>query len=206
MSMWTRMQTWFSRPGPDSRGTAHLVRFVVPNGLSLLRIGLALAFPWVPTTQRGGVVIAAGLSDLFDGRLSRALQGSSTFGQILDPLADKLFVGIVLITLVLDRVLSPVELLLLGFRDLVVLAGSIWSVVRHGWKSLRHMPPSLLGKLATAGQLGFLVLLTLGRDRDHTTSLFRLIEVAAMVISVLAGLDYLGRKRSLINDHETTQL
>ena len=163
--MWTRMQTWFSTPGPDRRGAARLVRLVVPNSLSFLRIGLALAFPLAPTTWRGGLVVAAGLSDLFDGRLSRALQGTTTFGQILDPLADKLFVGIVLVTLVLDRVLSPFELLLLGFRDLVVLAGSIWSVVRHGWRSLRQMPPSLLGKLATAGQLGFLVLLTLGRDR-----------------------------------------
>lgn len=206
MSIWIRLKTWFSTPSPDHRGGSRLVRIVAPNSLSFLRIGLALAFPFVPRSGRAGLVIAAGLSDLFDGRLSRALQGTSTFGQILDPLADKLFVGIVLFTLVLDGLLAPFELLLIGFRDFIVLAGSIWSVGWHGWSSLRQMPPSFLGKLATAGQIGFLGLLTLGRYRDLDTSLFRLIEVAAMTISVLAGLDYLGRKSSLIKDHETSQL
>ena len=85
---------------PRRPGAARLVQHRGPELASrCLRIGLALAFPWVPRSWRGGLVVAAGLSDLFDGRLSRALQGTSTFGQILDPLADKLFVGIVLLTL-----------------------------------------------------------------------------------------------------------
>jgi CDP-diacylglycerol---glycerol-3-phosphate 3-phosphatidyltransferase len=200
MSIRSRMETWFSTPSPGDRGVAPVVRFVVPNSLSLLRIGLALAFPWVPGAWRGGWIMAAALSDLFDGRLSRALHGTSTLGQILDPVADKLFVGIVLITLVLQRELTLVELLLLGFRDLAVMSGSAWSVIRRGWGSLRHMPPSLLGKLATAGQLGFLLLLSLGMN--HTTSLFRLIEVAAVIVSILAGIDYLCRKSLFTTDHE----
>ena len=81
--------------------------WILPNSLSLARIGLALGFPLVPPGWRAASVMAAAISDLFDGRLSRALNGTSTFGQILDPLADKLFVGIVLITLVIGGVLSP---------------------------------------------------------------------------------------------------
>ncbi len=183
---------------------ANVGRWLLPNSLSIARIGLALIFPWVERGWRAGVVVAAGLSDLFDGKLSRALHSPSTLGQILDPVADKLFVGIVLVTLVIGGELALWEFPLLAFRDLAVLAGSAWSAIRQGWGSLRQMPPSLLGKLATAGQLTFVLLLTL--DLDRMNLLFRLLEAAAVACSILAGLDYLKRKTPLTTDHETSQL
>jgi phosphatidylglycerophosphate synthase len=200
-----RLDDYLNQPrGVVPERGSSLARLLVPNSLSLARIGLALVFPWVPVKWRAGVVVAAGLSDLFDGRLSRALQGTSLVGQILDPVADKLFVGIVLITLVVEGRLTWVELLLLGFRDLAVLAGSTWSIVRHGWRSLRQMPPSWLGKLATAGQLGFLLLLCLGMNQ--TMPLYRLAEAAAVSMSVAAGLGYLWQRSSMTIDHETSEL
>lgn len=183
---------------------SNATRWIIPNSLSLARIGLALGFPWVPIGWRGGVVIGAGLSDLFDGRLSRALNGTSTLGQILDPVADKLFVGIVLVTLVTEGKLAVLELVFLGFRDLTVLAGSAWSVMRQGWRSLHQMPPSWLGKIATAGQLGFLVLLTLGMNQE--TPQVRCVEVAAGTFSLAAGVGYLARRSSTTSNHETSEL
>lgn len=188
-------------PGPNRAGTtandgssiARLLRFTLPNVLSLLRIGLALSFPWIPRTWWSGWIITAALSDFFDGRLSRALRGSSAAGQVLDPLADKLFVGIVLLTLLNRHEITFPEALLIGFRDLAVFCGSTWTVLRRGVGSLRQMPPSLLGKLATAGQFGFLLLLSL--EVRAWPSMFRLVEEAAVTFSVIAGIDYLGRKR-----------
>jgi phosphatidylglycerophosphate synthase len=173
---------------------SRLARLAVPNALSLLRIVMALAFPFVPSTWRAGSVVAAALTDLFDGRLSRALHGTSTLGQILDPVADKLFVGMVLLTMVTEGELTPFELGLVGSRDLAVLSGSAWSALRRGWGSLRQMPPSILGKLTTAGQFGFLMLVAAGLDRAGL--LVRTVEGATMVLSVAAGIDYLIRKRT----------
>jgi cardiolipin synthase len=183
---------------------AQLGRWILPNALSILRIGLALSFPWVERGWCAVWVVAAGLSDLFDGKLSRALHSTSTLGQILDPVADKLFVGIVLVTLAQGGELRLYELLLLGFRDLSVLAGSAWSAVRRGWASLRHMPPSFLGKLATAAQFGFLLLLTLGVEQTNLH--FRWAEAAAATCSILAGIDYLWRKGKFTTDHENLEL
>ncbi|MFO0891649.1 MAG: CDP-alcohol phosphatidyltransferase family protein [Isosphaeraceae bacterium] len=186
--------------GPDRRGGrfGSVLRFALPNSLSLLRIVLALVFPWARPQWRAGLVVAAGLSDLFDGRLSRALGGTSTVGQILDPVADKLFVGLVLITLMLEGTLSVPEIMLVGFRDLAVVAGTAWSVVRSGWGSVRHMPPSWLGKLATTGQLVFLLVLTMAREPANLLVLP--VELAAATFSVLAGLDYLRRENPLATD------
>jgi phosphatidylglycerophosphate synthase len=195
---------WFAASPPDARQASRLVKLVVPNALSLLRIGLAMVFPFLPRSWSAGTIIAAALTDLFDGRLSRALHGTSTLGQVLDPVADKLFVGMVLLTMVLGRELSLLELGLVGFRDLAVLSGSAWSVVRQGWGSLKQMPPSILGKLTTGGQFGFLMLVALGLDRAGLS--LRTVEGATMVLSVAAGIDYLGRKSTMTGDHETPEL
>jgi cardiolipin synthase len=180
---------------PWERGSrlSQFRRFTLPNALSLLRIGLAVSFPWIPSTWWFGWIVAATLSDFFDGRLSRALNGSSEAGQILDPVADKLFVGIVLLTLLCRHEVTVLEMLLIGFRDLAVLCGSAWTVLRRGVGSLRQMPPTMLGKLATAGQFSFLLLLSL--DMRAWSSMFRFVEEAAVTFSVIAGIDYLGRRR-----------
>jgi phosphatidylglycerophosphate synthase len=180
-----------------------MLRWAIPNALSLLRILLAAVFPWTPISWRGALVAGAALSDLFDGQLSRALHGTSTAGQVLDPVADKLFVGSVLLTLVLKQELALVEVFLVGFRDLAVVSGSAWAVIRRGWRSLRHMSPSWTGKLTTAAQFGFLWLRALGWD--SSSPLLRAAEAVAVVLSVIAGISYLCRK-SPDSNHETSQL
>jgi phosphatidylglycerophosphate synthase len=204
MPMYSQLQDWFSASPPGASPASRLVKLVVPNVLSLLRIGLALAFPFFPTTWRAGTIVAAALTDLFDGRLSRALHGTSTFGQMIDPVADKLFVGMVLLTMVMAGELSLAELALVGFRDLAVLAGSAWSAFRLGWGSLRQMPPSILGKLTTGGQFGLLMLVAAGVDRSGM--FLRLIEGLTMILSLAAGIDYLVRKSTTTGDHETPEL
>ena len=194
-----------TRPSrPWALGELRIVELMVPSSLSLARIGLALWFPWVPAGWRGGVIVAAGLSDLFDGLLSRALGATSTLGQVLDPVADKLFVGIVLVTLMIEGELTAWELVLLASRYLAVLAGCGWSVIGHGWSSIRQMPPSWLGKIATAAQLAFLLLVCLGKNQ--TTPLYRPVEVAAAAFSLAAGVDYLWRRSAIRKNHETPEL
>ena len=179
-------------------------RWLLPNALSLVRIGLAVLFPWIAETWRPYLIVAAGLSDLLDGVVSRAFTGTSTLGQILDPVADKLFVGAVLITLLLDGSIGLIDLFLVGFRDLAVALGSAVSVVRHGWGAVTRMPPSWLGKLATAGQFGFVLTLTLGFDVESTFC--RSVEFVAAACSVLAGLDYLRRNHLEAGDDEGPEL
>lgn len=184
-------------------GTSALRR-TIPNSLSLARMVLALIFPLVLPAWRAPLIVAAALSDLFDGMLSRAFQGTSILGQILDPIADKLFVGIVLITLLVHGELTVAELLLIGFRDLAVIVGSAWTVARRGFRLLRQLPPSILGKFATAGQFAFLLSRTLGIDRNYSVE--QAFELVVGIVSILAGIDYLRRKPSETGEYETSQL
>ncbi|MES0402790.1 MAG: CDP-diacylglycerol--glycerol-3-phosphate 3-phosphatidyltransferase [Hyphomicrobium sp.] len=50
--------------------------------------------------------VLAGLTDWLDGYLARAWEQQSTLGRMLDPIADKLLVGAVLLMLVYDNTIS----------------------------------------------------------------------------------------------------
>lgn len=64
-----------------------------PNVVSLLRVPLAVAFPFVAGSTRGALIVLAlaGATDVLDGQLARRLHAVTNLGAVLDPLADKLF-------------------------------------------------------------------------------------------------------------------
>jgi phosphatidylglycerophosphate synthase len=153
----------------------------VPNALSLLRLLLGLAFPWLPAGWRLPVVLLAAFTDMADGASSRLLHVSGRVGAILDPVADKVFVLSVLGMLLWEATLAPWEVLLLGMRDLVVLVGGVL-VAARGRKVIRR--PTLLGKAATAGQFLFVLSVLLWQQR------LLAVFVPAVCLSGLAAVDY----------------
>src|SRR5436190_6364543 len=112
----------------------------LPNVLTLLRI---LAVPVIVVALLGetpngdalaaGVFALAALSDGLDGYIARRRQQVTTFGKLMDPLADKLLVIAALISLVsLDRlqawiamVIIARELAVTGLRSLAAERGVI---------------------------------------------------------------------------------
>jgi phosphatidylglycerophosphate synthase len=165
----------------------------IPNALSLLRVGLGLAFPWLGLTWRLPAVLAAALTDLLDGETSRLFKAQSLLGQILDPIADKLFLMLVVITLLWDETLTWWEMLLVALRDIVLLLGAAGMLLRRGWAAGKAMRPRLLGKCTTALQFAFLVALLCETPR---LTLGLLIAVA--VLGALAALDYFVASRSAL--------
>ncbi len=87
------------------------------NALTLLRLVLAPVVAWALwqalvlngdgaqadsdawALAAAGLFILAALTDLFDGMAARAFNGESKFGRIIDPIADKLLVGLPLIVI-----------------------------------------------------------------------------------------------------------
>jgi phosphatidylglycerophosphate synthase len=130
---------------------------LIPSAVSVFRLGIGLAFPWLPSDWRLVAAIVAALSDLLDGPLSRWLQVEGKFGQILDPIADKIFVAGVLITLLLDGQLAWWEIALVGTRDFAVLLAAAALAIREGLSAWHRMPPRFLGKLTTAVQFAFIL-------------------------------------------------
>ncbi len=165
--------------------------FVAANLLSMTRIGLAIWFPFAPEGWRLGIVAAAVLSDIFDGPLSRRFHATSSFGQLLDPIADKLFVLTVLLTILWEGLVQPWELALVISRDLAILAGALWVALRTGWAGLQTLPPSILGKVATGFQFVFLLSVL------YYGAVIPAFFVPTAAASLLAGADYLRKYRKV---------
>lgn len=125
---------------------------MVANGLSALRILLAPAA--LASLHRDGqglgplslaLLLTAGLTDLLDGIAARRLGQTSRLGRILDPLADKIFIGSLCAGLVLWRAFPLWLLALQAVRDLAIIAGGAFLL-----RSRRVLvSPSPTGKGAT---------------------------------------------------------
>ena len=83
---------------------------MLANGLSLSRICLAPVVVYGLYRDGQGVgpitlvlMLVAGVTDLLDGWVARRLGQTSRLGRVLDPLADKLFIGSVCVGLVVLR-------------------------------------------------------------------------------------------------------
>ncbi len=172
----------------------------LPNLLTVARIMLVpvLVVALLGNTPAGDVLAAtvfalASLTDFVDGRLARAQGSVSTFGKLMDPLADKLLIVAALISLVsLHRLPAWVAMVIIA-RELAV------TVLRLGATQVGLvMAASQLGKLKTALQIAaIMALIAVGGSPPLWVSLLVYLTVAVTVIS---GLDYFFGLRRRIEE------
>ena len=124
--------------------------WTIPNVLSMLRLaGVPLFLYWVLIAEHDGrailLLMAAGASDYFDGLIARRYNSFSRLGQLLDPLADRLYILATLLALVYRDGLPWWWAAVLIGRD-VLLTPTIPLLRRYGYGPL---PVHFLGKAAT---------------------------------------------------------
>jgi CDP-diacylglycerol--glycerol-3-phosphate 3-phosphatidyltransferase len=138
------------------------------------------------------VFIIASATDALDGWIARRRSMVTSFGKLMDPLADKLLITAALVSLValfrLDAWVAMViiarEFAVTGLRMLALEQGHVISA-------------SVWGKLKTTTQVA-MVLALIWVDRPA-----RWVDIliyATVVITVLSGADYFFRLRSLLSD------
>ena len=105
----------------------------VSNLLSIFRALLSIPFALVmllpdpPLRSWAVVIVLVGMvTDKLDGDLARARGEETEWGRILDPLADKVCVGVMALVLLALGVFPLWFVLALVLRDLLILAGGIY--------------------------------------------------------------------------------
>jgi CDP-diacylglycerol---glycerol-3-phosphate 3-phosphatidyltransferase len=138
----------------------------VPNALSAARIALVPALLWVLIAQPHGSLLAASLfllaslTDALDGHIARSQGLVTDLGKVLDPLADKLMVVSVLVSLAaLDRVAWWVVAVILG-REVVVSVLRSRAAARGGC----DVGARPLGKLKMTLQVAMVIALLAAPD------------------------------------------
>jgi cardiolipin synthase len=147
------------------RGPADRI-LTIPNVLSVLRLLGVPLFLWLllgPEADLAALIVlmVAGLSDYFDGKIARWLGQTSKLGVLLDPAADRLYILATLVAFVARDIIPWWLAALIVGRDLV-LVPTLPLLRRHGYGPLQV---SYLGKAATLNLLyAFPLLLIAAND------------------------------------------
>lgn len=173
----------------------------LPNALTVVRLLLVPVFAvvaWVGFDRDDQawqawsalIFLAAAVTDLLDGELARRTDKVTSFGKIVDPIADKALTGAALIVLSWFGVLPWWVTVVIIVREVGVTALRFW-VIRHG-----VMAASRGGKLKTVLQIVAITLYLLPLA-SGAAAVAEVVMAAAVVVTLLTGIDYVLRALAL---------
>ncbi len=126
----------------------------LPNFITLGRLLSVPVAVWLILNQHFALAfwlfVIAGLSDAVDGFIAKRFRAKSELGAYLDPLADKALLMSVFVTLGYEGVVESWLVILIVFRDLLIIGGALLYAMLTG--ALR-MQPLFISKLNTALQI-----------------------------------------------------
>ncbi len=167
----------------------------VPNALTVVRILLVplLVVALLAKTGAGDVLaavafVAASITDALDGYIARSQNVVSTFGKLMDPIADKLLIIAALLALVsLSRLQAWVALVIIG-REFAVTA--LRAAVGAGQGMV--ISASRFGKLKTVCQVAMVLVLIVERRVGVTgrPAWVYVIEYVTVLVTLASGFDY----------------
>jgi len=174
----------------------------LPNGLTMLRILLVpvLVVALLDETPNGDLMAAivfalASATDAMDGYIARARNAITSFGKLMDPIADKLLIIAALVALVsLDRLAAWVAMVIIA-RELTVTitrmqANQQGVVIAANW----------WGKSKTIVQVAAIFfLIAVGEPAPAWVDG---LVYGAVVITIVSGIDYFFGLRRVLREAE----
>jgi cardiolipin synthase (CMP-forming) len=186
----------------DDSTRSHRV-WTLPNLLSMIRLAGVPLFLWLVLGPEAdgwalALLMVSGITDFLDGWLARRLNQTSVVGQVLDPVADRLYILAVVVGLALRDVIPWWAAVSLPLRDLLM-----WGLVpvlrTRGYSAL---PVHFLGKAATFNLLYAFPLLLLGDGEGIVATLATVFGWAFAIWGIglywWAGILYAWQVRRLV--------
>lgn len=179
--------------------------FTISNGISLLRLLLVIPLWFLLDNYESQTIryitfalcLFAAAADMLDGYLARKLNQITEVGKIIDPLADKAAMAVIVVKLFLIDQISVFFFLTVVLRDLLIFVGGLFVAKVLG----RVLPSNKLGKV-TVLFIGTVVLfILLGIDRDSLVFiLFYYSSIILMFTSFFAyvyrAIEFIKKKKA----------
>lgn len=165
--------------------------FQISNLLSLLRIFLAIPF-WllmdasVYNDNRMlliGLCFFAALTDVLDGHLARKLNQITELGKIIDPLADKICVAVIIIKLYLLGEIDFIFVALIVGRDVLIVIAALFL----SKKINKVLPSNILGKMAVVVICLYIIVVLYGFPATHTVNIIFYYSSLILVFASASG-------------------
>ena len=129
----------------------------LPSAISLSRLVMAVAFVVVPDpSARVKLIVAASLTDYFDGFIARRANLTTKWGALIDPIADRAFVLTAVCVYLFEGAIGTAQYFVIISRDLMTAIGFL--VARSvSWLRPVAFRARIPGKIVTALQLATLI-------------------------------------------------
>lgn len=174
----------------------------ISNGISLLRFLLVIPLWFLLDNYDSANIryitfvlcLFAAATDMLDGYLARKLNQVTEVGKIIDPLADKAAMAVIVIKLFMLREISAFYFYTIIGRDLIIFLGGIYVSKKLG----KVLPSNKLGKI-TVLVIGTVVLLILiGADRNAI--FFQFFYYSSIVLMITSLIAYIYRAIEFIRN------
>ena len=178
----------------------------IPNFISIGRLLCVPLTVWLildgHMTGAFWLFVAAGLSDAIDGFIAKRFNATTELGGYLDPIADKALLVSVYVTLGLTGWLEDWLVILVVFRDLLILGGAI---LYHMVTQSLAMQPLYVSKINTVCQIALVIgiLASAGLDIELEW-LVRILVYVVAATTFISGAAYVvtwSRRAATLEDH-----
>ena len=164
----------------------------VPNILTLARIIITPVIVYAILSGEALtaliLMIVAGITDMLDGAIARYYNQRTTVGAYLDPLADKLMLISMFVTLFIVGEVPLFLFLAVIFRDVIIVVGAMaYEMVTHSLK----MEPSMVSKVTTFMQIVYVVTLLLHMAYPLADIWIEMVVWSTFVVTCVSGLHYM---------------
>lgn len=172
-----------------------------PNKLTLLRVIMVPLFMWlldVNIYAALAVFVLASLTDQLDGHLARKYNQVTTFGKLMDPLADKILTISALVCFAASGVdfINKWVVMVIVARELIVTGIRLIAL-----ENSKVIAASMWGKAKTVSQLAAIIAVMLDMIVPLRLGGFCLTQwlvVIAVILTVYSGADYVIKNRALL--------
>jgi cardiolipin synthase len=171
--------------------TMSVLRFI-PNGLCIARILMLPPVAWLLVREEFALTLwvfaFAAASDGLDGFLAKRFGWTSQLGKVLDPLADKILLVGVFVTLAFTGMVPMWLAVVAVARDLIITAGALTYYALYGYP---HGQPTVISKLNTLCQVSFLLTIIAARALGESwDTAITVLGALVFVTTVVSGMDY----------------
>ncbi len=165
----------------------------LPNYISFFRLLLAIPFYFLLKEIHSdftiryyilALIFIAALSDIADGYIARLQNKISEFGKIIDPLADKALVILIVTQLYLSGEIIDIYFWIIVGRDIIIFFGGIWVSKKIG----KVLPSNLLGKI-TVITIGIFIIITIS-GVSRINFIYHSFFYLSIIMSILSVIGY----------------
>jgi len=169
--------------------------FTISNGISFLRFLLVIPL-WFLLDNYGSqsvryitfaLCLFVAATDMLDGYIARKLNQVTEVGKIIDPLADKAAMAVVVVKLFLINEISAFFFFTIILRDITIFIGGLFVAKILG----RVLPSNKLGKITVLFIGSVVLMILLGINRENI--IYQFVYYSSIVLMYTSLIAYIYR-------------